>query len=246
MNTNIVVRQANTGINVKLSTSFICNICDDIFFYVLCCRNTHSDTTGTSSQLQSRMKGFNCSVVCPRSNVPSCSSKSLTHLHHKNLDRFFDDPAHFGEMYDIVTKRDAISLRMCEFICTDMACDGLVLERLDGTNIYLDAVYKNMLHSKGKVMFDVFRRNKKTLFMLDKHGRSLQTNLAQVRFFQFAITTGVIRFARANFRMIESLMSRATVLRQKRNRTKTTRRPSKKVKVKAHAYTGNSMCPWGD
>ena len=191
------------------------------------------------------MKAFDWSVVHHRS-IATCSSKSLSRLHHTNLDKFFDDPDHFSEMYDIVTKGDAISLRMCEFICTDMARNGLVIERLDGTNVYLDAVYKDMLHSKGKAMFDVFRRNKKTLFMLDKHGRSLQTNLAQVRFFQFAITTGVIRFARANFRMIEGLMSKATVLRHKRKLDETTtRRTPKKIRVKAHAYQGNSMCPWG-
>ena len=163
------------------------------------------------------------------------ASKNLVGMHFGNLDVFFDVQSNFSTMYSIVTKRDPISLRMLEYICTEMARDGLVTTNSDGSNVYLDAAYQQVLESKGKAMFDAFKRNKKTLFVLDKHGRSIETNLAQARFFEFAIQHGVIVFARKNFRRIEECMSRQNTSSKLKARQVKASRIHKRNRVKAYA-----------
>lgn len=164
-----------------------------------------------------------------------CKPRNLASMHFCNLDVFFDDQSNFDMMYSIVQKLDPISLRMCEFICTDMARNGLVTKHINGSDVYLDAAYQEVLESKGKAMFDVFKRNKRTIFVMDKHGRSIETNLAQVRFFEFAIKNGVIVFARKNFRHVESLMSRLKANSKLTPKSDHISRIHKRNRVKAHA-----------
>ena len=114
-------------------------------------------------------------------------------------------------MEEIVNKRSPVSLRMLEFTCTVMARSGMVV--LGALCISLEADYQDRIDSFGKKYFDFFRRDPDSKFLLRRFGRSLVTNIAQQRAFEFASTIGVIMYVKKNFRLIERLMSEATAKR---------------------------------
>jgi hypothetical protein len=162
-------------------------------------------------------------------------------IHMKSVTRFFDKEDRVRTLVSIVNKQSAISLRLLEFVCTHMARCGLVLSRKDGTPLYLDALYKDRLESQGKSFFDPFRRNPKSRFVFHKFGMKVETNLAQLRFFQFAIKNGVIDYAKQNFRAVEEHMSEVSSQRKTPKKRKTTDPPrrlgAKKKKTKPRMRT---------
>ena len=82
--------------------------------------------------------------------------------HFKMLAGFFDDARSFAIMQSVVNKKNGISLRMLEFVCTTFARRGLVVDSPTGTKVNVDAAYQDALRAHGKAFFDAFRRNKST------------------------------------------------------------------------------------
>jgi hypothetical protein len=99
-----------------------------------------------------------------------------------------------------------------------MAHNGLVVTNNKGKQIYIEEHYQAQMASHGKVMFDPFCRNPSTRFIFTKGTRCVDTNIAQLRFFRFAITSGLIKYAINNFRYVEELMSTVTANKRKKRR----------------------------
>lgn len=138
-------------------------------------------------------------------------------IHFRALSAYYNNESHFDTLYEIVKQSNAtpISLRLLEFICTTMAKEGLVVERpTDGSRVFVDAVYQEWLDSQGKGFFDPFRRNPKSRFKFSKFKKTVVTNVAQLRFFKFAINHGVVAYARKHYMDIDSAMSKATAVRR--------------------------------
>jgi hypothetical protein len=163
--------------------------------------------------------------------------QSKDNLLFRKLDQFFSIRENFMIIYDITNQNSLLSLRLCEFICTTMARRGLMVTKKDGSKVYLDAAYQAYQDSKGKVLFDFFRRNPKTKFTMNKFDLILETNLAQLRCFRFAIEFGVIAYALANFRHIEESMSISTALKRK-NRKPQDKKSLREVQKYPQAYAG--------
>lgn len=144
-----------------------------------------------------------------RNRMANRNMETRMKIHIKSLNKFYSNEEHFNTVYRIVNQKTVLSLRLLEFVCTHIAKQGLVLHVGEKT-VYLDSAYQDRLDSQGKVFFDPFRRNPKSRFIMEKFDKELDTNIAQLRFFKFAIRNGVIKYATENFRTIEAAMSEYT------------------------------------
>lgn len=159
-------------------------------------------------------------------------------IHFKSLDKFFSQEKNFDILFGIVNQHSLLSLRMLEFICTTLASGGLVIKRSDnGNDVYLEAVYQDQMGSQGKQFFDPFRRKPESKFMMKRFSKKVITNIAQLRFFRFAIRFGVIEYANKNFRDVETLMSESTAKRKLTDPRG--RGGSKRKRARAHVHTEN-------
>lgn len=158
-------------------------------------------------------------------------------IHLRGLQAFFRDEGHFRTLHSVLSGTGgakAPSLRMLEFLCTTYARahSGLTLQHpADGTGFNLQAVYQDILTSQGKSMFDPFRRtagNDEIQLRHASSGLSVTTNVAQLRFFKFAITHGVIDYARAHALDIDDFMRRhwARARVERRRKTESEERAS--------------------
>jgi len=155
-------------------------------------------------------------------------------IHFRKMATFFNDRHRYEQMHEIINKQHVISLRLCEHVCTTMAKAGLRTTRADGASVYLDAAYKDKQDSQGKQLFDAFRRRKSSLFQFDRFNRTLLTNIAQLRFFEFLYTNGVLKYITENFRLVERSMSIYMENKKKRQTTTTSTNNKRKRKMAAH------------
>lgn len=128
----------------------------------------------------------------------------------KKISAFFQTKGRFMAMYEVVHQNSLVSLRMCEFVCTAFAerQQGLWTTSENGELVDVELAYREWQDKDGKVHFDAFRRHKKcALVRMQMHGKSLLTNIAQLRFFQFMITNGILLYIKDNLRLIETAMS---------------------------------------
>ena len=159
--------------------------------------------------------------------VPASTGPSKDSLFLTRLGVFFARKDRYMAMHDILCRRSKISLRMCDFVCTKMARQGLRVPGPDGNDVYVAAAYRDAQDSHGKLYFDAFRRSKTTPVRFDRFGKKLTTNVAQLRFFEFLITTGVLEYVKQNITKVESLMKQAPGVNV----------DSRKRRVSAHAVT---------
>jgi hypothetical protein len=164
-------------------------------------------------------------------------SMKKQNIHYSSLSRFFDKETHYNYLYNIVQQKSLLSLRLLEFICTTLSREGIIVTRLSsGEKVYLDAIYQDKMDSHGKQLFDPFRRNPNSKFTFCKFKKVVDTNIAQLRFFQFVIEYGVIAYAENNFRSIELKMSRDTA-KKKTSKLMGSPKPQRKRKCKPHVYS---------
>lgn len=168
--------------------------------------------------------GYNERTLQERIKLPPVKKKSSRNLdtrrqiHFTMMRKFFSRNENaFNTMFDIVNQNSPISLRLLEFICTVMAKDGLTLTTPMSGFRSLSMLYQSHIESQGKGFFDPFRRNPKSKFTIKCFGKTIETNIAQLRFFRFAILNGVIQYAKDNFRDVETAMSEYTATRRHNN-----------------------------
>ena len=99
-----------------------------------------------------------------------------------NLSNFFEQKNNFDLTETILKKKKKISLRVVEYVTAN--------SRKFFFNIYDHGVFRDKLDALGKRNFDVFRRSSR--FEVSLGGRTITTNLSQMRFFRHAISAGVI------------------------------------------------------
>jgi hypothetical protein len=143
----------------------------------------------------------------------------------KQLNGFYAEKANFDILYDCVNQHSGVSLRALEFLCTKMAPQqGVLIESKNGELVDLNSKYLAWISSNRKGMFDFFRRNKKSRVEYSRHGKTVITTLAQMRFFVFAIKNGVYEYARKRLNDIDKQM--ADVLSKEREQR---RKPKKRA-----------------
>jgi len=134
----------------------------------------------------------------------------------ESLNKFFDNKEYFTEMCSILQHHNIVSLRLLEFLFTRYSKRNQMLLFVNNNPIYLADIYTEGLRTHGKSKYDCFRRHTRVIF--EKHGKKIETTLAQLHFFKHIIPTGVLEFAKQHLEEIKSEM--ACLLKDVRSKRK--------------------------
>lgn len=86
-----------------------------------------------------------------------------------------------------------VSLRLVDWLITNYSKSKNVVYYVKGVPFIVHQSYKNMLKAYSKRLFDPFRRHGRIL--LEHEGRVLETTVAQLSFFRWAIENDVLTYA---------------------------------------------------
>ena len=123
-------------------------------------------------------------------------------------------------------KKDKLSLRLIDWFVTNYAKHyGVVydIKKANGSiqEIWVWLEYHSELSSEGKAHFDPFRRGKKQGKIIEleyETGKTLETTLAQLNFFRWAIKNGVIDYVRKFVDEIyDDMCQRGSISKNKNN-----------------------------
>jgi hypothetical protein len=128
----------------------------------------------------------------------------------RSLEKYYDDnPAAFDTLQAVLGGRANMSLRVLDFLVTNYAKKRNVVYLVrvgkaghEAFNIYPQ--YESQLKAYNKIFFDPFARKHKVLF------RGLDSTCGQLNFFKWAITNGVLDYAREHKAAIEADMLQST------------------------------------
>lgn len=117
----------------------------------------------------------------------------------KSLLQFYKKEANISQLIRILdNKADGVSLRIIDYLCTNYAKKCDVIYYVDKTlpfNLYLQ--YRSQLKAYSKMQFDPFRRHQRIHISVPESvvkGGKLETTVAQLNFFKWAIENKVIEY----------------------------------------------------
>ena len=125
-----------------------------------------------------------------------------------SIKRFYGQPDNIRPVVAIIRKTSDVSLRLIDWFITSYAKrHNAISVRGDAQyNIYNS--YRSALRSFSKQRFDPFRRHQRIKFVYGEGGdEAIETTIAQLNFFKWAIETGVLDYIRAHRSQIEQAMA---------------------------------------
>lgn len=131
----------------------------------------------------------------------------------RSLVRYFKQHAsHALQLYDVVSYKSSISLRLLDWLVTNYAKNRNVCYPVGGKEFNLFLSYKAHLKAFSKRAFDPFaRRNRIVVHVhpLDPDQIPLQTTVAQLNFFRWCFMHGVLEYALCHEESLNRDMVRA-------------------------------------
>lgn len=132
----------------------------------------------------------------------------------KCLQKFYKDTEKMRTMVNIITKKSEMSLRALDYLCTNYAKKNDIVYDI-GTkknpfNMFLN--YRAQLKAYSKMQFDPFRRHNRITIQVPKNimeEGKLETTVAQLNFFKWAIENKVIDYLKNpnNLENVEQAMA---------------------------------------
>jgi hypothetical protein len=150
--------------------------------------------------------------------------QQITHIIHKNTDE----------------DASCVSLRLIEWLVINYSKSRDIIYSLDDDEFFnIHQSYKNMLKSYSKKMFDTFRRHERVYLECPYvPGGTLETTVAQLTFFKWAIDNKVLDYAIKHKSEIKEHMDKNTEHRKNKT-TKTKRKELSKNDKSAKLYQLN-------
>lgn len=162
------------------------------------------------------------------------------------LRRFYKDENNLNNLLNVVQNEahsNTISLRLLDWLVSNYAKAYNIIYYVDGLPFNMHQNYKNMLKAYSKKMFDPFRRHARIYipYTVDNRKVMLETTVAQLMFFKWAIENQVIQYAHNNRVSIKYHMDMNTKHRIYTNKipTKTKRSELSKPKMSVNMYRVN-------
>lgn len=123
----------------------------------------------------------------------------------KSLLKFYEQPDDLSTLTEILKNKSGLSLRTLDWLVTNYSKKRNVTYMYNNKfiNVYLE--YKACLKAYSKRLFDPFQRRQR-IHITDSEGHPLQSTIGQLNFFRFAISSGVIQYARDHMDTIEQDM----------------------------------------
>lgn len=124
---------------------------------------------------------------------------------YKSLLKFYETPSHLETLTQILRNKSGISLRTLDWLVTNYAKKRNITYEYNAKviNVYLE--YKSCLKAYSKRLFDPFQRRDR-IYITDSDGHQLQSTIGQLNFFRFAISCGIVQYARHHLDAIETDM----------------------------------------
>ena len=162
----------------------------------------------------------------------------------KSLKLYYEDEQKLSIFTNIVNKQESdndVSLRLIDWLVTNYSKDKRIKYTLDNKEQHefvIHESYKNMLKAYSKRMFDPFRRHDRVYIRCNLlPSKFLETTVAQLSFFKWAIDNKVIDYAMAHKREIKEHMDTHT--KHRNNAEKTKRKELTKYNKGAKLYNLN-------
>lgn len=148
------------------------------------------------------------------------------------------------KMVTIINGNAQISLRVLDWFITKYSKKTIGIE-IDGEKQTFDVhiSYKAQLRSFKKKQFDPFKRAepRKFNYLYDKSDKNkkVTTTLAQLNFFKWAITNGILTYVEKNLSQINKEMSNANEEKKKKNKKHDKQKSSGSIKISATKTVDN-------
>jgi hypothetical protein len=123
------------------------------------------------------------------------------------VDHFLSRPEDLDLLRSVLRGRvSGVSLRLLDYLVTNFSkAKNTIYKTAKGENVHLYREYKSQLRGYSKRQFDPFARRERVL--VDFPGGAIETTTAQLNFFRWAFSRGVVDFAAENAAEIESFYS---------------------------------------
>lgn len=116
-----------------------------------------------------------------------------------SLLKYYEKQSNLKKVVDILEKKSKVSLRIVDYLCTNYAKQHDVVyyigNRKTPFNLYLD--YRSQLKAYSKMQFDPFKRHQRITINVPtsiKQEGKLETTVAQLNFFKWAIDNKVLEY----------------------------------------------------
>ena len=126
----------------------------------------------------------------------------------KNLNSFYTKDENINLLHQLLNKQHVISLRVIDYLCTKFSKKHNVMYQLDDRSLFnIHLSYRAQLKAYSKLTFDPFRRHARiTIPCSLAQDSKIQTTVAQLNFFKWAIENKIIQWLNENLLMVESEM----------------------------------------
>ena len=131
----------------------------------------------------------------------------------KSLLLFYKKSSNMKTLYNYVTKKSNISLRIFDYLCTKYIKNRNVIYYIDSNSkkipFNLNVAYKAQLKAYSKLQFDPFKRHKRLDIDCElSPNKKLTTTVGQLNFFKFAIENNLVNWIekKENLQKVEKAM----------------------------------------
>jgi hypothetical protein len=131
------------------------------------------------------------------------SQKILT-----SLMKYYNDCEKLNMMQQIILAQPSsnkVSLRLVDWLVTNYSKTHNVVYYVNKIPFNMHHSYKNMLRAYSKKLFDPFRRHKR-VYLNPNSASMIETTVAQLTFFKWAIENEVLKYAYENRKLIKDDM----------------------------------------
>ena len=132
----------------------------------------------------------------------------------KSLIEYYKAPSKMKILLSVLQKDSKISLRVIDYLCTNYAkqCDVVYYTNQKKTPFNLYLQYRAQLKAYSKLQFDPFKRHERITIKVPENISdigSLETTVAQLNFFKWAIDNKVIDYLddTSNMKKVETHMN---------------------------------------
>ena len=129
------------------------------------------------------------------------------------LKRYYKNTNNSTQLFKVLHSNDAVSLRLIDWLVTNYSKEKMVVYKVNLNNFNMHQNYKDMLKAYSQKLFDPFRRHDRIFFNLTKTV-VIETTVAQLTFFKWAIDNDVLKYANKYKDQIKKHMDLHTVHRK--------------------------------
>lgn len=157
-----------------------------------------------------------------------------------SLLKYYNDHEKLNMMQQIIIAQPSsnkVSLRLVDWLVTNYSKTHNVVYYVNKIPFNMHQSYKNMLRAYSKKLFDPFRRHKR-VYLNPNSESVIETTVAQLTFFKWAIENDVLKYAYENRKLIKDDMDNNTKCRSDVSTTQKRKEMFKTTK-KANMYSVN-------